>query len=145
MVHIRFQEALYNSVLIIATGLYNKTYLQRYFPQAQMSRYVETRGEMPPHHEQCIKRNWAYIKAEIDVMFLVNSLVATRTLYVEDVDSVLSCKTKEDRNHCFLEILLQRGKGAFDGFIAALDTCEYYNVSQKLKEDCKEKACIQDN
>lgn len=108
---------------------------------SEMARYVMTKGKMLPHHDLCIRNNWVFIKAEIEAMDLVDSLIETATLSVDDIQLIRSFKTKSDRNHCLLETLLQRGTGAFVSFIAALETNEYPHVSQKLK-DCKEMVCI---
>ena len=106
-----------------------------------------TQGAMPEWQLSKIKRNFRYLKNEIDAKELQDHFVEAEIFDFPDLDAIngYNPDTKENRNNCFFRLMRNAGPKAYDVFLYALRKNGQEYVAERLEETVpSQQACEAD-
>lgn len=92
------------------------------------------KGKLKPEDEQRIRKNFTYLKEEIDGKHIVDHLYQENVISLDDKEEIIHQVTRGQRTEKLLMILLNAGPGkAYQVFFKALEE-QYPHVATTLKD-----------
>lgn len=88
---------------------------------------------MPNANAQRIRKNWDFLKENIEQHELRDHLIVEAIWDIPNFDKIDAGKTSEEKNEIFLNLLLKSRPRAFEVFIAALKKKSSTHIIERLE------------